>query len=153
VAGGVGVAGRPLRPALASALLPPRRAAAVLGGLGVMGLILAACGLLALVSYTVARRLREIAIRAALGATRARILGLVIRDASALVGVGVALGIGLAALLTRGLSAFLVAGLSATDPVSFIGTAALFFLVTILASWIPARHAMRVSPSIAMRAE
>jgi ABC-type antimicrobial peptide transport system permease subunit len=97
--------------------------------------------------------MREIAIRAALGATRADILGLVIRDASALVGLGVALGIGIAVLATRGLSAFLVAGLSATDPVSFIGTAVVFLLVTILASWIPARHAIRVSPSIAMRAE
>ena len=149
----VAVEVQPMRSALAFALLPSRMGAAVLGGLGLMGLILAAGGLLALVSYTVARRTREIAIRAALGATRARILGLVIRDASALVGVGVAFGIGLAALLTRGLSTFLVAGLSATDPVSFLGTAALFFLVTILASWIPARQATRVSPSIAMRAE
>ena len=149
----VSVEVKPMRSAMVFALLPSRLGAAVLGGLGLMGLILAAGGLLALVSYTVARRIREIAIRAALGATRARILGLVIRDGSALVGLGVAVGIGLAALLTRGLSAFLVAGLSATDPVSFIGTAALFFLVTILASWIPARQAMRVSPSIAMRAE
>jgi predicted permease len=149
----VSVEVQPMHTAMEFALLPSRLGAAVLGGLGLMGLILAAGGLLALVSYTVARRVREIAIRAALGATRARILGLVIRDASALVGLGVALGIGLAALLTRGLSAFLVSGLSATDPVSFIGTAASFFLVTILASWIPARQAMRVSPSIAMRAE
>jgi predicted permease len=149
----VSVEVEPMRSALTFALLPSRLGAAVLGGLGLLGLILAAFGLLALVSYTVARRMREIAIRAALGATRANILGLVIRDASALVGLGVALGIGIAVLATRGLSAFLVAGLSATDPVSFIGTAAVFLLVTILASWIPARHAIRVSPSIAMRAE
>jgi ABC-type antimicrobial peptide transport system permease subunit len=144
---------QPLRSALTFALLPSRVGAAVLGGLGLVGLILAALGLLALVSYTVARRTREIAIRAALGATRERVLGLVLRDALALVGIGVVLGIGIAALTTRVLSAFLVAGLSATDPISFIGTAVVFLLVTILASWIPARHAIRVSPSIAMRAE
>jgi predicted permease len=149
----VSVEVEPMRSALTFALLPSRLGAAVLGGLGLLGLILAALGLLALVSYTVARRMREIAIRAALGATRSKILGLVIRDASILVGLGVGLGIGIAAVATRGLSAFLVAGLSATDPVSFLGTAALFLLVTILASWIPARHAMSVSPSIAMRAE
>jgi predicted permease len=149
----VSVEVQPMRSALTFALLPSRVGAAVLGGLGLLGLILAASGLLALVSYTVARRMREIAIRGALGASRARIFGLVIRDASVVVTLGVAVGIGVAALATRAVSAFLVAGLSATDPISFVGTTAVFLLVTILASWIPARHAMRVSPSLAMRVQ
>jgi ABC-type antimicrobial peptide transport system permease subunit len=68
-----------------------------------------------------------------------------------LVGMGVVAGLGIAALATRALSAFLVAGLSATDPVSFVGTAGVFLVVTILASWFPARYATRVSPAIAMR--
>ena len=127
--------------------------AVLLGGLGVIGLILAAFGLFAIVSYNVSRRVSEIAIRMALGATRASIIGLVIRDASVLVGVGVAAGLGIAALATRALSSFLVAGLSATDPVSFFGTAVLFLVVTIMASWFPTRHATRVSPVIAMRLE
>ena len=149
----VSVEVQPMRSALTFALLPSRLGAAVLGALGLVGLMLAACGLLAVVSYTVAQRTKEIAIRAALGATRARILGLVMRDASMLVGVGVGLGLVIAAMATRGLSAFLVAGLSATDPVSFIGTTAVFFLVAILASWMPARRGISVSPSIAMRVE
>jgi ABC-type antimicrobial peptide transport system permease subunit len=93
------------------------------------------------------------AIRSALGATRGRILRLVLRDSSVLVGVGVAVGLGIAALATRGLSTFLVAGLEATDPISFLGTAAVFLLVAILASWIPARRGLRVDPAAAIRVD
>jgi ABC-type antimicrobial peptide transport system permease subunit len=142
-----------MRSALAFALLPSRIGAVVLGGLGLLGLILAAFGLFAIVSYNVSRRVSEIAIRTALGATRRAIVGLVIRDASLLVSAGVALGLLVSAMATRVLSAFLVAGLSATDPVSFIGTPVAFLAMTILASWFPARYAMRVSPVIAMRAD
>jgi predicted permease len=149
----VSVEVQPMRSALTFALLPSRLGAVVLGSLGLMGLILAACGLLAVVSYTVARRSKEIAIRAALGATRGRILRLVLRDSSVLVGVAVAVGLGIAALATRGLSTFLVAGLEATDPISFLGTAAVFLLVAILASWIPARRGLRVDPAAAIRVD
>src|ERR1035437_9719452 len=142
-----------MRAALAFALFPSRIGAALLGGLGILGLILAAFGLYAIVSYNVRRRVGEIAIRVALGATRQRIVGLVIRDASVLVGIGVLAGLGIASLATRALGAFLVAGLSATDPVSFLGTGAVFVLVTVLASWFPARYATRLSPALAMRLE
>ena len=142
-----------MRSELAFALLPSRAGAAVLGGLGVLGLILAAFGLFAIVSYNVSRRTSEIAIRSALGASRGSIVGLVIRDASILVGVSVLVGLGIATLATNALSAFLVAGLSATDPLSFLGTGAVFLLVTLLASWLPARFALRVSPATAMRLE
>jgi len=144
---------QPMRSALAFALLPSRIGAAVLGGLGLLGLVLAAFGLFAMVSYNVTRRVSEIAIRSALGATRRAIIALVIRDASVLVGVGVVDGLGISALATRAVSAFLVTGLSATDPVSFIGTAGVFLVVTILASWFPARYATSISPAIAMRLE
>jgi putative ABC transport system permease protein len=144
---------QPMRLALAFALLPSRIGATILGGLGLMGLTLAAFGLFAIVSYNVRRRVSEIAIRSALGASRGAILGLVIRDASVLVGVGVVVGLGIASMATRALSAFLVAGLSATDPLSFAGTAVVFLIVAILASWFPARFATRVSPSMAMRLE
>jgi predicted permease len=144
---------QPMHSALAFAMLPSRVGAAVLGGLGLLGLVLAAFGLFAIVSYNVSRRVGEIAIRTALGATRGAIIALVVRDASVLVGVGVVAGLAISALATRVLSAFLVAGLSATDPASFIGTAGVFLLVTILASWLPARAATRVSPVVAMRLE
>lgn len=143
----------PMRAAVAFALLPSQIGAGVLGTLGALGLILATFGLFAIVSYNVSRRVGEIAIRMALGATRDRIVLLVIRDAATLVGVGLLLGLGIAALVTRPLAMYLVAGLSATDPSSFAGTVVAFLAATVLAAWIPARRATRISPAIAMRFE
>ena len=147
----VSVQVEPMQSALQFAMLPSRIGAAVLGSLGLLGLILAAFGLYALVSYSVSRRVGEIAIRSALGASRAGILRLVVRDSAVLVGAGLVMGLGLSAVVTAPLATFLVTGLSATDPVSFIGTALVFLLVSVLASWLPARQATRVSPVIAMR--
>lgn len=147
----VAVSVEPMASALQFALLPSRIGAAVLGTLGLLGLALAAFGLYALVSYSVSRRVGEIAIRSALGASRGTILRLVMRDATLHVGTGLVLGLAISALITSPLSAFLVAGLSTTDPLSFGGTALVFVLVSLLASWLPARFAMRVSPVVAMR--
>jgi predicted permease len=140
-----------MQSALRFAMLPSRIGAAVLGSLGLLGLILAAFGLYALVSYSVSRRVGEIAIRSALGASRTGILRLVVRDSAMLVGAGLVLGLSLSVVVTAPLATFLVTGLSATDPVSFIATALVFLLVSVLASWLPARQATRVSPVIAMR--
>lgn len=147
----VSVQVEPMRSALRLAMLPSRVGAAVLGTLGLLGLILAAFGLYALVSYNVSRRSAEIAIRSALGATRGGIMRLVVRDAAVLVGLGLLLGLGISAFVTAPLATFLVAGLSATDPISFGGTALVFAAVSFLASWWPARTATRVSPVTAMR--
>jgi len=144
---------KPMRSALAFALLPSQVGAVVLGTLGGLGLVLAMFGLYAIVAYSVSRRVGEIAIRSALGATHRQVVGLVLRDSSALVGVGVLLGLGIAAFVTRPLTTFLVAGLSATDPLSFAATAGAFALVSALASWLPAMRATRVSPALAMRLE
>ena len=143
----------PMRSALAFALLPSQVGAVVLGTLGALGLVLAMFGLYAIVAYTVSRRVGEIAIRSALGATHRQVVGLVIRDSSVLVGIGVLLGLGIAVFVTRPLTTFLVAGLSATDPLSFAATAGAFVLVSTLASWLPAMRATRVSPALAMRLE
>jgi predicted permease len=147
----VSVAVEPMASALRFALLPSRIGAAVLGTLGILGLVLAAFGLYAMVSYNVSRRIGEIAIRSALGASRGAILRLVVRDASLHVCAGLVIGLGVSALITSPLATFLVAGLSATDPLSFAGTAAVFLLVCLVASWLPARYATRVSPAVAMR--
>src|SRR5262245_4161361 len=143
----------PMSSALRFALLPSRVGGIILGTLGVLGLVLAAFGLYAIVSYNVSRRIGEIAIRSALGASRGAILRLAIHDASLHVSVGVALGLGISAVATAPLRTFLVAGLSATDPATFAGTALVFLAVSVAASWLPARHATRVNPVVAMRLE
>jgi len=149
----VAVEVRPMRSALAFALLPSQVGAVVLGTLGALGLVLAMFGLYAIVAYTVSRRVGEIAIRTALGATHRQVVALVIRDSSVLVGIGLILGLAIAAFVTRPLATFLVTGLSATDPLSFAATAGAFGLVSAIASWVPALRAARVSPSLAMRLE
>ena len=73
------------------------------------------------------------------------------RDASLQVGLGLSIGLSVAALVTAPLTTFLVTGLRPTDPASFGGTALVFLLVSVLASWLPARQATRVSPVVAMR--
>lgn len=149
--GSIAVQVEPMRSALRMALIPSQVGAAILGTLGVLGLLLAAFGLYALVAYNVSRRVGEIAIRSALGATRGGILRLVVRDAAVLVGGGVLAGLAIAAFVTAPLSTFLAAGLSSRDPVSFGGTFVVFMLVAVLASWLPARQATRVAPVTAMR--
>jgi putative ABC transport system permease protein len=101
-------------------------------------------------SHSVAQRQNEIGVRMALGARAGDVLWLVIRQGLARVLVGVGLGLLGALALTRVLSSLLY-GVSATDPLTFLSLALLLTAVSWIACYLPARHAARVDPLIAMR--
>jgi predicted permease len=117
-----------------------------------LALLLAAVGLYGVLAYSAFRRLREIAVRLALGARPGHIRGLVLGHGLRLFGIGIfvgALGVGASAGLIR---SFLF-GVSPLDPQTYLAVGLILSLVTILAAWIPARRACRVNPIVALRAE
>jgi putative ABC transport system permease protein len=115
-------------------------------------LALAAIGIYGVLAGNVAERAREIGIRTALGATRADILALVMSQGVALAATGTAIGVGGAAGVSR-LLAGLLFGISHLDPATYGVVIALLLAVSAIASWIPAWRALRVDPSITLRAE
>ncbi len=133
--------------------LADRRFLLVLVGLfATAALILAAVGIYGVVAFSVTRRTQEIGIRMALGAQRSSVLRLIVGEGARLAFLGVAIGIAASLLITRLLSGLLF-GVSATDPATFAGVAVLLSVVALLASYIPARRAMRLDPNIALRCE
>jgi ABC-type antimicrobial peptide transport system permease subunit len=119
---------------------------------GLLGLLLACIGLYGLLSYEVARRTREIGIRAALGAQRRDVLQLVIRQGLVLIVVGLVVGVMAAYGATRFLQSLLF-GVRATDPWTFGAVCGLLVFVGVFACYIPARRATRVDPMVALRYE
>jgi ABC-type antimicrobial peptide transport system permease subunit len=133
--------------------LAMRRFALTLFGLfGVVALLLAAVGLYAVMSYSVAQRMPELGIRAALGAQSADLLRLVVRQGMALVSLGIAVGLASALALTR-LMENLLFSVRATDPVTLTLAAAMLGFVALLACWFPARRATKVDPLAVLRHE
>ncbi|HSD31706.1 MAG TPA: ABC transporter permease [Gemmatimonadales bacterium] len=117
-----------------------------------VALLLAATGIYGVLSGGVTERTREIGVRSALGASRAEILGLVVRQGMTLTGLGLAVGLVAAGVASRGLTALLF-GVSRLDPATYLGVALLLALVAALASGIPAWRAARIDPAIALRSE
>lgn len=134
------------------ALLPARVAVAILGTLGMLGLVLAGLGIAGVVAFGVSQRVREIGIRIALGAEQGQVIWLIVADALRLVGMGAVVGVGIALPLAYLARSFLY-GVSPVDPVAVTAAVLLFGVVALVASYLPARRAARVDPMVALRAE
>jgi len=133
-----------------SSLYTSRLAATLLTMFGLLALLLAAVGLYAVMAHTVKRRTREIGIRLALGAQRHQIRRLVMLEGTTIITIGLVLGVGGALVAARLVETFLY-GVRPTDPIAFASAALLLAVVALLANYLPARHAARTDPIVAMR--
>jgi ABC-type antimicrobial peptide transport system permease subunit len=136
---------------LATMLLPSRALAALFLVFALLALALAAIGLYGVVSCTVAARVREVGIRVSLGATGGEVVRLLMRGGMVLVLIGAGAGMALALLLSRLLSTLLFRVVAA-DPLVFSTVPALLLAVTLLATLLPARRVLGLSPTTALRA-
>ncbi len=137
---------------VAGSIAGPRLQAVLLGAFGALGMVLACIGVYAVTSYSVARRMREMGIRLALGAAPSAIRGLVLREGMALAIEGVAVGVAAALALTRYLSTLLYT-VKTTDPAVFAAVSLLLVTVAAAGCWFPARRATAVDPSTVLREE
>lgn len=143
---------RPMDELIADAIAPRRTNALLITCFGLVAVVLAAIGVYGVVSYGVTRRAQEIGIRVALGAGRRDVLGLVLREGLIMAVAGVALGLAGAWALRRTLESMLY-GVAPGDPAAFAGAAAVLVVISVAATLLPARQALRVDPARTMRAE
>ena len=141
-----------LRTQVQNSLLQDELMATLCGFFGGLAVLLAAIGLYGVISYTVAQRTNEIGIRMALGAQRSGVIGLILREVSVLIGIGVAVGAGLTLAGSKAASSLLY-GLKAHDPLTLAGAAVLLGAIGFAASYVPARRASRLDPLAALRYE
>ena len=117
----------------------------------VMGLLLAVIGVYGVLSFEVSRRTREIGIRSALGASRARIAGNTLTDAAQLTAIGVVVGVLVSVFATRLIGSLLYTT-SPRDPLVYVAVVGCIVLVSLFAAYLPARRAVRVDPIVALKA-
>jgi putative ABC transport system permease protein len=141
-----------LEEAMALSVSQPRFDTMLLALFAGIALLLAAVGIYGLIAYSVAQRTQEIGVRMALGAERADVVGMVVRQGALLAAAGIAIGLGGALALTRLLKTMLF-GIDATDALTFAAAPAGLMLVAVAATFLPALRATRVSPVVALRHE
>ena len=141
---------RTLDDVLATSVAQPRFRTLLLGFFAAIALTLAAIGIYGLLSHGVAQRANEFGVRMALGAAPADVLRLVLRQGATLAAIGVGLGLLAAIAVVRALDSVLYE-ISPWDPLAWIVSAGTLLAVSLLASWIPARRALRVDPVVALR--
>lgn len=142
----------PFETRLADLLTPQRLGFRLLGGFGLLALVIASVGVYGVVGYVVARRTREVGIRMALGERPGSVVLRMIRENLIPVVVGAIVGIALSTAMARALSGFLY-GVSPADPLAYLASIVILLAASLIAAWIPARRASRVSPMTALRSE
>src|SRR5947199_2012342 len=142
----------PMTNFLSTQLAQPRFNMMLLAVFAGIAMVLAAIGIYGVIAYSVAQRTREIGIRMALGAQRTQMLGMVLRQSLTVVVVGIAVGLVAAFGATR-LLASLLYGVGANDILTYASVVFLLGAAALLATYIPARRAMKVDPMIALRYE
>ena len=143
---------RTMEQVLSESVAQPRIFTLLMGVFAALALALASVGIYGVVSYSVSQRTHEVGVRMALGAERIDVLRLVVGQGMLLTGIGLGIGLGGALALTRFLSSFLYS-VRPTDPITFAVVALALAGVALLATYIPARRAMKVDPMVALRYE
>jgi len=133
-------------------LRPERLVASLALAFGLLATGLAAIGIYGVTAFAVARRTREIGIRIALGAERAGVLGMVLRDVASMAAAGIGAGMVLSLALSRYVESQLY-GVAARDLLTFAGAVIVLATVALVSGWMPARRASRVNPVLALRQE
>ena len=137
---------------ITQSIAPQRYTLSLLGAFAGVALLLAAVGIYGVLSYTVRRRVREIGIRMALGASHTDVLKLVVVDGMKPILIGIAIGVAVSLALGR-LVVSLIFGVKPTDPLTFISVALLLIIVGLVANTLPAFRATRVDPTRTLREE
>jgi predicted permease len=137
---------------VSSSVAVPRLQTVLLGAFGALGLLLACVGIYAVISYSVAQRLREVGIRLALGAAPGAIRAMVLREGMLLAALGIVGGAAASLALTRYLATMLYT-VKPTDPTVFAAVAGILALAAAAGCWFPARRATSVDPAVVLREE
>jgi putative ABC transport system permease protein len=143
---------RTMRQVVADSLSEPRLLSSFLAGFAGFALALASIGIYGIIAYSVAQRMHEMGLRLALGASPSDVLALVLRKGAWLAGLGLLVGIPAALAMSRAMRSLLY-GISPRDLTVFAGVPVLLVMVALAASYVPARRAAKVDPTVALRYE